>query len=131
MKLNKMNKITSKVSQLVLSAFGLALLLAPAVAGAQGWIDGKQRANSGGLPQGTVLGVVGALMQWLLAAFGFLAIIAFVISGIQYLTAAGDEGQIDTAKNHMKFSIIGVIVALSGWIIINAIDSWLNGSTFF
>ena len=69
-------------------------------------------------------------MNWLLALFGIIAIIAFVISGIQYLVSAGDEGIAETAKRNMKFAIIGVIVALSGWIIISAITQALSGSPF-
>ena len=84
-----------------------------------------------GLSDRPIIDIVENLMNWLLGLFGLLGIIAFVISGIQYLTAAGDENQAETAKRNMKFSIIGVIVALSGWIIINAIDSALRGSPFF
>lgn len=71
------------------------------------------------------------LMNWLLGIFGFIAIIAFVISGLQYLLAAGDEGMAETAKRNMKYSIIGIIVALSGYVIIQAIDRALSGWFFF
>lgn len=67
------------------------------------------------------------LMWWLLAVVGMIAIIAFVISGMQYLLSAGDEGMIETAKRNMTYSIVGVLVALSGWVIIRTIDSLLNG----
>jgi hypothetical protein len=70
-------------------------------------------------------------MDWLLAIFGFIAIIAFVISGLQYLLATGDEHMAETAKRNMQYSIIGVIVALSGWVIIKAIDTALSGSGWF
>ena len=46
-----------------------------------------------GLSQSSVEYILETFMKWLLGIFGFLTIIAFVISGIQYLTAAGDEGQ--------------------------------------
>lgn len=68
------------------------------------------------------------LMNWLLAIFGTLAIIAFVISGIQYLVSAGNEEMIETAKRNMWYSIVGVVVALSGWIIIITIDQVLRCS---
>lgn len=69
------------------------------------------------------------LMSWLLALFGMIAIIAFVISGIQYLISAGNEDMITTAKRNMQYSLIGVIVGLSGWVIIKAIDQALGGSS--
>lgn len=85
-----------------------------------------------GLPQGGDLKtVVTNFMKWLLAIFGFLAIIAFIISGIIYITSAGDEDRQKTAKNAMNYSIIGVIVGLSGYVIIQAISSLLGGSSTF
>ena len=66
-------------------------------------------------------------MWWILALIGMIAIIAFVISGIQYLISAGDEGMIETAKRNMTYSIVGVLVALSGWVIIKAINQFLGG----
>jgi len=71
------------------------------------------------------------LMWWLLAVFGMIAIIAFVISGIQYLISAGNEAMIETAKRNMTYSLLGVLVGLSGWIIIRAIDAALSGWNFW
>ena len=68
------------------------------------------------------------LMWWLLAMLGFIGIIAFVISGMQYLLAAGSESMIETAKRNIRYSIIGMVVALSGLVIIFAIDAWLSGN---
>ncbi|NLC30833.1 MAG: hypothetical protein GX765_05985 [Candidatus Moranbacteria bacterium] len=60
-------------------------------------------------------------MLWLLSVIGFIAIVAFVISGIQYLISAGDQNMIETAKRNMKWSIVGVVTALSGLIILQFI----------
>jgi len=75
--------------------------------------------------------VITNFMQWLLGVFGFLAIIAFVISGILYLTSAGNEDQAEKAKRGVIWSTVGVIVALSSLIIVNAIDVWLKGNAKF
>jgi hypothetical protein len=63
--------------------------------------------------------VIRNVMNWLLLVVGVIAIIAFVISGMQYLLSAGSQDVIETAKRNMKWSIVGVIVALSGVIILN------------
>ena len=78
------------------------------------------------LPDASLSEIVSGTMDWLLAIVGFLAIIGFVISGILYLTAAGNDSQIKTAKEAMKWSIVGVIVALVGYVVILAVDMWLN-----
>lgn len=87
--------------------------------------------NNTGLSSSSITSILGNLMLWLFGIFGFLAIIAFVISGLQYLTAAGDEGQAETAKQNAKYSAIGIVVALSGFIIIRAVDQALNGNPNF
>jgi len=81
-----------------------------------------------GLSKTPVADILLNLMKWMLYLFGFLAIIAFVISGIQYLSAAGNMNMIETAKRNMNYSIIGIIVALAGVVILVAIDGLLRGT---
>lgn len=66
------------------------------------------------------------ILNFLLQVFGIIAIISLVISGILYLTAAGDEDRIKLAKRGIVYSIIGTLVALSGVIIIKTITGFLN-----
>ena len=82
-----------------------------------------------GLPGGTITNIVTMIMQWLLALVGIVGVIGFAIAGIWYLTAAGDEDRISTAKRAMLYSIIGVIVALLGYVILQAAASMLWGDT--
>ena len=87
-----------------------------------GGFDPNSSLYSGlGLPGGSVIGIMANLLLWILAIFGIIAIIGFVISGIIYLTSAGDENRIATAKKAMTYSIIGVVVGISGWVILRAI----------
>jgi hypothetical protein len=78
-------------------------------------------------PTGGIAGILGYFMNWILAIFSIIAIIAFVISGIQYMTAAGDESQAETAKRNMKYAMIGVLVGMAAYIIIDAIRCMLVG----
>jgi hypothetical protein len=84
-----------------------------------------------GLPVAPIIDIAGSTMDWILGLLGFIAIIGFVISGILYLTAAGNDGQIKTAKEAMKWSIVGVIVALMGYVIVQAVDVWLSADSYF
>lgn len=85
-------------------------------------------AEKTGLSKTPIADILLNLMKWMLYLFGFLAIIAFVISGIQYLAAAGNMNMIETAKRNMNYSIIGIIVALAGVVILVAIDTLLKGT---
>lgn len=73
-----------------------------------------------------VYGIVENIADWLLNIIGILALIGFVISGIQYFLVATDEKMMETAKKTMMASIFGLVVALSGYIVIYTIDTILN-----
>lgn len=73
------------------------------------------------LPTGDVMDILGVFLEWLIALFMILGVLAFIVAGIIYITAVGDEGRIKTAKSIMTWAIIGLIVGLSGYIIVNTI----------
>lgn len=75
-----------------------------------------------------VITVAENFMNWLLALIGILGVIAFSISGIQYLTAAGNDKQIEIAKRNMIWSVVGILVALIGLVVLITIDGILNGN---
>jgi hypothetical protein len=79
-------------------------------------------------PGGGMAQIISNVLYWILGIFGFLAIISFIISGTQYILSAGNERAVDNAKRNMTYSIIGVAVALSGVIIIYAINNILIGT---
>lgn len=83
------------------------------------------------LPGASVYDIIKGVMQWILAIVGIIGVIGFAIAGILYLTAAGDETQIDKAKKAMTYSIIGVIVALFGLVALTAVENMLKGSEQF
>lgn len=110
--------------------FSLLVAFVPFLASAQ-WTIGRMQATQSGLPSDSIINIVGRLMNWLLALLGIIGVIAFVIAGILYLTSAGDEEQIERAKKAMLYSIVGVIVALMGLVIIFAVDNLLDFGFFF
>jgi len=117
-----MKKI-NKIKYVVLSMF---LFSASSPVLAQ-WGIGQGNAQRSQLPAGSVTDIIMQIMYWLLGIVGFIGVIGFVISGILYLTATGDEEKITTAKKAMTWSIVGVIVALMGYVIIQAVDIMLGG----
>lgn len=118
----------NKIKTALYGAASAALMMAPTLASAQ-WKTGETNAKSSQLPAGSIVEIIKQTMNWLLALVGFIGIIGFVIAGILYLTAAGDEDRIEQAKKAMMYSIIGVIVALIGFVIIQAVTSWLGGTS--
>lgn len=94
-------------------------------------VSGVCFPSNTGLSSTPVETIVMNVVNWLLAVLGFIAVVGFVVSGMQYLMSAGDEGTIETAKRNMKYSLIGVVVALSGRVLIVAINNMLNAGALF
>jgi hypothetical protein len=82
-----------------------------------------------GLPTNTnlVKGIFTNVANFLLSIIGIIAIISFVISGIQYFLVATDEKMMETAKKTMVASIIGLVVALFGYIAVKTVEMLLKG----
>jgi cytochrome bd-type quinol oxidase subunit 2 len=83
--------------------------------------------SSTGLPETDIAQVLTNVMNWLLSLVGLLAIFMFVVAGVQYLTAAGDEKQTETAKSTMKNAAVGVAVSLLGFVVVNTVYSLVTG----
>ena len=89
------------------------------------WAGGTGLPDQGGAHP--IAGVLKNVVMWLTYIFGFLGIIAFIIAGFLYLTAAGDTGRIEQSKKAVTYAIIGIVIGLIGLIAIKTIDSLLRG----
>jgi hypothetical protein len=81
-------------------------------------------------PPGGIAAILANFLIWLLYIVGMIALISFVVSGIQYFLAAGDEKTMEKAKRNFNYSVIGVVVVLSAFVIIKAVDIMLRGFIF-
>lgn len=54
-----------------------------------------------------------------LYVIGALSVIMLIYGGIRYVTSAGESARVVEAKNTIMYSIIGVIVALLAYAIVN------------
>jgi type II secretory pathway component PulF len=73
--------------------------------------------------------ILSNFLTWLMSIFGILALIAFVISGIMYLTSAGNQDRIELAKKSMTYAILGVIVGMAALIAVQVINKILTASS--
>ncbi len=63
------------------------------------------------------------IVNILIEAAGVLAVIMIIISAIRYAWAAGDSNKVNSAKNGIIFSLIGLAVIVVAKIIINVVIS--------
>ncbi|PIP26204.1 MAG: hypothetical protein CO140_03445 [Candidatus Moranbacteria bacterium CG_4_9_14_3_um_filter_40_7] len=112
-------------------ALVILVLIFPAGAGAQSTkfdFTFSIGDSSMGLPAGSIHDIIKNVVYWLLGIFAFFGIIGFVVSGIMYLVSAGNDEMITKAKKYMLYSIVGVVVGLMGYVILQAAKWMLGGS---
>lgn len=123
-----------KIKNVLLSAalvFGLvALPLTPSVVGAQAANPssdiGKGVEAIGGKSGGGATEFntqVRNIVNLLLFLLGIIAVIAIIIGGFRYVTSNGEAGNIKTAKDIILYAVIGLVVAILAYAIVNFVVS--------
>ena len=64
--------------------------------------------------------------NWLLGFVSMIAVLVVIWGGINYLTAAGDEDRVKTAKRIIKYGLMGVVIAGFAYAIVTVIAMILN-----
>ena len=59
----------------------------------------------------------------LLMVVGTLAILMLVIGGIMYMTAGGEKGRVDMAKNTIIGAVIGLVIAILSLVVVTAVTA--------
>lgn len=86
-----------------------------------GW--GGASAVAGAL---TLTQIAMRVLNFLLGTMGIIALVMLVIGAIMYLTSAGDEDRIDKGKEIFKYSLIGVVLAMSAMILVTQIAKFFQ-----
>lgn len=70
------------------------------------------------------------IVNVLLFIIGAISVIMLIIGGIRYVVSGGDSSAVTGAKNTILYAVIGIIVALLAFAIVNfVIGSFSTGST--
>lgn len=79
--------------------------------------------DAAGLPTGStdLPTTIARIINILLGFLGIIAVIIVLYGGFIWMTAAGDSGKVDKAKDLLKAGIIGIVIILAAW----AIASWV------
>lgn len=68
------------------------------------------------------------VLFFLLSVAGIIAIISLVLAGTMYLIFAGDEKKIRTAKTAVTYSIMGIVLAMGGLIVIKLVGQFFSAN---
>lgn len=71
--------------------------------------------------------VTGQLIPNLFGLLGLLAILMIIISGFRYVMSAGNDEQAKKGKEGLQWSVIGLVLILLSYVIVQAVESLLKG----
>lgn len=123
-------KVKSVTAALVLTlAIGASTLVSTIVSAVNPW--GACDGNSGPGCDSTTgaESYIGDIINTVLFIAGVLAVIMLIYGGISYTISAGDSGKITKAKNIIMYSVVGLVVAILAYAIVNFIVGRFAGST--
>ena len=66
-------------------------------------------------------GLIKTVVNVLLWAVGVLSVIMIIFSGFRYITSAGDTSKTKSAQSTLIYSVVGLIVAIMAWAIVNMV----------
>ncbi len=74
-----------------------------------------------------VVALANNVMNWLITFLAVVAVIGFVISGFQMVTSGGSEDGWKSAKTRFTNVVIGIVLVLASWLIVDTIMLGLTG----
>ena len=95
--------------------------LAPAANAEQSLQGGANDAKGNGMKDGVgdANSLVKDVVNIILWIVGILSVIMLVWGGIKYTTSAGDSNKVTSAKNTIIYAVIGLIIAILAYAIVN------------
>ena len=127
-------------SLLIATALGLATIASVALLSTttfgqalEGGVEGGAEAARGVDVPTVVLGDGGIITQavnMLLFVVGFLSVIMLIWGGLRYIISGGNASAVTAAKNTILYAIVGLVVALFAYAIVNFVIGSVTGGVF-
>ncbi len=121
-------KKTLKQLGVVATGILIALFASAAIASAQSGFLGGGAADSAPSAVLEATGGQGSFRQLLLTVIGFflgflglVAVIMIIYAGVLYVTSGGDEGNTEKGKKIIMYAVIGLIIIMLSWAIVQTI----------
>lgn len=69
--------------------------------------------------EGNLMTTVNMIINVALGVIGLVAVVMIILGGVQYTTSSGDAAKVKKAKDTIMYGIIGLVVALLAFAIVN------------
>jgi multisubunit Na+/H+ antiporter MnhB subunit len=120
-----MKKLQTIILAVVVFAGLVAMPLVPTAAYAQDPVksigDGVKDIGGGEASTTGLTDMIKIIVNVLLFILGAIAVIMIILGGIKYTTSNGDSSQLTSAKNTILYAVVGLVVAILAYAIVNFI----------
>lgn len=113
---------TAAMGVSAVATLGLATAIAPFASAADTSTDPNRYIDQGAKATGSTTDLMRTLnivINVALGIIGFVAVVMIIFGGIQYTTSAGDATKVTKAKNTILYGIVGLVIALLAFAIVN------------
>lgn len=73
--------------------------------------------------------VIIAIINAIIGILGLIAVMVIIIGGIGYMTSSGDAGKVKKAKDTILYGIIGLVICVLAFAIVNFVITNILGNT--
>lgn len=74
-------------------------------------------------PDNNVSSMAKTIINILLTILGIIAVIMIIFGGIRYTTSGGDSSRVKAAKDTIMYSVVGLVVAILAFAIVNFVTT--------
>jgi len=67
--------------------------------------------------QGNIINIINGII----AVLGLVAVVVIIFGGVQYMTSTGDAGKVKKAKDTILYGVIGLVICVLAFAIVNFI----------
>jgi len=72
-------------------------------------------------------GIVGVILQTLMIIAILVSLFFLIYGGIRYITSGGDKGKIDQARGTLVAALVGLVISLVAFFIVNLVLIFFTG----
>ena len=131
-----MNNTLKKIGQILTGAAAAVTIIAGRAMATIGDYEnparaGAEAARGNGMPA-ELIGIDGVftrITNTVLYAVGIISVVMLIIGGIRYVISGGDSKKVTDAKNTIMYAIIGLIIAILAYAIVNFVITAIGGET--
>lgn len=124
-------KIASIITSIALTVFVFTGNAAAAVfASDNPALEGAKLAKADGMPSELIGsdGVFTKITNTILYAVGIISVVMLIYGGLRYIVSGGDSKKVTDAKNTIMYAIIGLIISILAFAIVNFVINAVSGS---